>query len=200
MLLEAFHLTVDRECDLWLWPLTKIEVEILNSISIVLEKLGNRKKAIHLLEDARKRYHITMSQLVKFRKNSCMKEKKGVTKYREEGMKLEYNATAYLLVVENLVNSLGSDGEYDEALKLAKEVFPFAYQRQDSYVVSDLVYEIAWNTEQKMEREKQDMAAIRETCVPLFYQSYMIAAIVKQSADAKFIKERCEKKYGVTWV
>ena len=128
-----------------------------------------------------------------------MKEKKGVVQYREEGMKLEYNATAYLLIVENLVNSLGSYGEYDEALKLAEEAFPLAYQMQKSYVVSNLLYEIAWNTEQKMEQEKQDMAAIRKVCIPLFYQSYVIAAIAKQSADAKFIKKRCEKKYGVKW-
>ncbi len=199
MLLKAFHLTVNEGCDLRLWPLTKIEVEILNSISIALENLGDRKEAIRLLQEAKKRYHVTMSQLVKFREKSRMKEKKGVVQYREEGMKLEYNATAYLLVVENLVNSLGSDGDYDEALKLAEEAFPLAYQMQKSYVVSNLLYEIAWNTEQKMEQEKQDMAAIRKVCIPLFYQSYVIAAIAKQSADAKFIKKRCEKKYGVKW-
>ena len=119
------------------------------------ENLGDRKEAIRLLQEANKRYHVTMSQLVKFREKSRMKEKKGVVQYREEGMKLEYNATAYLLVVENLVNSLGSDGEYDEALKLAEEAFPLAYQMQKSYVVSNLLYEIAWNTEQKMEQEKQ---------------------------------------------
>ncbi len=200
LLQKAFYLTVDEECELWLWPLTEIEAEILNNISIAFEKLGDRKEAIRLLREAKKRYHVTMNQLVKFRKSSREKVKKGVLKYQEEGMKLEYNATAYLLIVENLVNSLGSDGEYEEALKLAEEAPPLAYRMQRPYTVSSLLYEIAWNTEQKMEQEKQDMAAIQKTCVPLFYESYVIAAIAKQSADARFIKERCEKKYGVKWV
>ena len=96
-------------------------------------------------------------------------------------MKLEYNATAYLLIVENLVNSLGSDGEYEEALKLAEEAPPLAYRMQRPYTVSSLLYEIAWNTEQKMEQDPgrtscHDSVIVRFNQLARYLQSHGKAA------------------------
>ncbi len=196
---EALHLTVPEGVDLSLWPLTKAEVEVLNCISITLEELGDRDGAIKLLQAVKRRYEITMEQLVHFRKEPTGKFAKEIIRYRKEGMKLEYNADAYLLVIDNLGSYIGNDGRYEEAEEMVEKEMKLACKMGKATMISDFLYEIAWDKEQMLLRDGESMEKVKEICLPLYQRSYLLDLMLKQKVRADGTKNRCEKKYGQAW-
>lgn len=208
LLWQAFHMTVPEGLeDISLWPMSEAECFILNHIAISLESRGSelqepglRKEAIELLEKVRRRYEIVPGELWRYRGTDENKTfARSRQEYRKNGMNPAFHAPAYLIVVENLVNLIGSDGRYEEALALADQVFGLAYRGKRSYVVLYLLYEKAWNQEKVMEREKREAAEIRQVCQPLFRQAYLIAAAVGRVKRMEFINKRCNDKYRDWW-
>ena len=82
-------------------------------------------------------------------------------------------------------------GRYEEALEIAEEIYPLAYRVSKLSSVGDLLYEIAWNTEQIMKQKQIDMTAVRERGMPLFYQVYLIAVTWREDVYAGFIEGGC---------
>ncbi len=197
---EALHLTVPEGVDLSLWPLTKAEAEILNCISITLEEIGDRAGAIELLQKVKKRYEIKMEDLVHFRKEPTGRFARNIIRYRKEGMRLEYNADAYLLVIDNLASYIGNDKRYEEATEMKEKEMKMACNIGKATIISDFLYGIAWDKEQMLSRDGESMEKVKEVCLPLYLKSYLLDVMLKQKVRAEGTKKRCEEVYGQEWI
>jgi len=201
LLWDAFHMTAPTEVEyISFWPLNQMETQILNLIALSLNEEGKRGEAIELLKMAKKRYEVAGKDLGKLRKDVNSKTFAVIRSvYREVGMSLEYNATPYLLITSNLINFIGSEGRYEEALQLIDEIMPLAYKLQRINVVARLLYERAWNMEQMMEKKQVDTMLIRDRCLPFFYQRYLLSMVSGQQVRAKVVVDYCREKYGIDW-
>lgn len=197
LLWEAFYMTVPQDAKIEIWPLDYIEVEILNNIATELETQNRRKESITLLKKIKKSFEFASKEIIKYRKNNW--EQEAIRYYSQKGMRLSYNTISYLITVENLIKITGNQGDFKEALRMAEEMIGFSYETSNIYTLWVLLYENAWNKEQILEEEQKSIAAIGKECVPIYYQSYLIAAITNQKSKMDFTNERCSAKYNLLW-
>lgn len=156
------------------WPLNYNEVELLLNISSAYANDGNYDKAIEVLEGI----------------NNIMK-----LKYMDD----QQRSRLQVKVLTNLSKWYGLIGNYEKAIITAEEGVLICKKYKLGNVVPNLIYGIAWNKEQLIEKGILPFDN-RKDCIQLLKQSYYIACAMHQPFIEQFILEHIKKIYGNTLI
>ncbi len=166
---EALYLTIPRECDIEHYPLSHIEIRILNQIACLENEFGNTEEAIRGLRSI-------------------------VASYQNNPMGKEADLSGYFLVMSNLVNYLGDVGEYEEAISYSEEILQDAYHMGVAYSLIEALYDKAWCIK-RLYSERDT----REACLMELRQAFSLAVLIDYRYMRNLIEDYVKKEYQVSF-
>lgn len=171
---KAIQLTIPKYGTISLsnWPLNHNEAVLLINISIAFAERGDYKQAIDILEDV----NIAMNQ-----------------SYMEELQRVTFKVT----IANNLSKWYGLVGSHDKAIEIANEGIMMCKKYNLGNALPNLLYGIAWNKEQLIDKGVLLPVNNRE-CLKYLKQAYYIASAMQLTFVENFIYEHISVKYNYT--
>ena len=165
---KAFHLTVPKDCNIEHYPLSQMEIRILNQMACLENTFGNIEEAIRIL--------------------------RGIVKsYQNNPMGKEADISGYFLVISNLVNYLGDVGEYEEGIRYSEETIIDACWIGRTYSLIEALYDRAWCVK-RLYRDRYT----REACLMELRQAFSLAVLIDYRYMRNLIEEYCMEEYQVS--
>ena len=165
---KALYLTIPRNCNIEQYPLSQIEIRILNQMACLENTFGNIDEAIRILQSI-------------------------VASYQNNPMGKEADISGYFLVMSNLVNYLGDVGEYEEGIRYSEESIQDAYRAGMVYSLIEALYDKAWC----VKRLYWDRDT-REACLRELRQAFSLAVLIDYRYMRSLIEEYCIEEYQVS--
>lgn len=168
---EAILMTIPQYGKISLagWPLTYYEAILMLNISSAYAQNKNYKKAIEILEEA----------------NNVMKQS-----YMDKKQREILQATYY----SNLSKWYGLIEKYERAIEVAKDGIRICKKYRLGHVLPNLLYSIAWNMEQLIEKGVMPPERKKE-CLTYLKQAYYSSCAMQQPFVEQFMLEHLETVY-----
>jgi len=151
------------------WPLNFHEAVLMQNISSGYAQNKNYNKAIKILEEA----------------NNVMKQS-----YMDEQQRVILQST----YCSNLSKWYGLIGEYEKAIEVAKDGISICKKHRLGHVLPNLLYGIAWNKEQLIEKGVLPPERKKE-CIMYLKQAYYAACAMQQPFIEQFLLEHMKIVY-----
>ena len=165
---KALYLTIPRNCNIEQYPLSQIEIRILNQMACLENTFGNIDEAIRILQSI-------------------------VASYQNNPMGKEADISGYFLVMSNLVNYLGDVGEYEEGIRYSEESIQDAYRAGMVYSLIEALYDKAWCVKRLYwDRDTRD------ACLIELRQAFSLAVLIDYRYMRSLIEEYCIEEYQVS--
>lgn len=171
---ECLRLTMPEGAELESYPLTHMEMKILNAIAMAEADKGNYAEEIKLLSAIRHAH-----------------EKRPL--YRKN------NVGAYFLVIYNLACALGDNDQYGEAGEMAEQYAAFACEEGKAFTFLSLCYLAVWSQEQILIKEACGKEIPARQCLPKFEQIIYAAEAVGEYKIVEVVKRHCLDFYEVSF-
>lgn len=167
---KALQLTIPKfnSISLSSWPLSYNEVVLLLQMSNAYAHKEEYSKAIELIEEA----YESMNK-----------------SYMEE----EQRVALQITLANNLSKWYGLIDENEKAIEIAEKGINLCKKHKLGNALPNLLYSIAWNTEQLIEKGVLSRKAMK-SCLDNLQQAYYIAAAMQISYLEQFILEHVKKK------
>lgn len=171
---KAIKLTIPRYGSISLsnWPLNFNEAMLLINISSAYAKNEDYLKAIDVISEA----YIAMKQ-----------------SYMEE----QQRAILQVTIASNLSKWYGLIEDYEKAIEIANEGIIICRQYKLGNALPNLLYSVAWNNEQLIDKGVLSPSNKRE-CLNYLEQAYYVASAMQLGFAEQFLKEHITKHYTTT--
>lgn len=166
---EALYLTLPRECDIEHYPLSHMEVRILNQMARLECMSENIREAVQIWR------HIVIS-------------------YQNNPMGKEADISGYFLIMGNLINHLGDIGEHWEAIQYSEQMIYEVYHMGRIYSLIQVLYDRAWCVK-RLYPEKDT----REACLMELRQAFSLAVLIDYRYMRNLIEDYVKKEYLVSF-
>lgn len=170
-LMESIKLTIPHfdEIDISEWAFTEHEFQILIYIAALY-------KSNHEYENA---------------KSLLLKLKLSLDKMYLDNIEF---AKQYSLVINNLADILGNEGNHQEAINYSYEALEICKKNKVTSMICYLLGEIAWNIEQLTKKGIIDISE-EKTCLDYYEKAYYLSFCRKDAVMTNFLINRCREKY-----
>ena len=162
---QALQLTISQYPDISIENqfLTKEEGVIINNIALSYKRSGKMQKSLQLFEQA-------------------------IKSYEKQKIKKQYLDSSQVLLIENYVTLFDYIKEFNEAVKLSKQMILHMFQTGEMDSMDKMLYEIVWNL-----YESSSDIDTKKACKRIFLQALTIAKLQQNRRYIKFLLERQEK-------
>ena len=165
---KAFYLTVPKDCNIEHYPLSQMEIRLLNQIGCLENEFGDVEESICIL-------------------------RRIVKNYQNNPMGKEADISGYFLVMSNLVNYLGDVGEYEEGIRYSEEIIIDAYHMGRIYNLILALYDRAWCVKRLYQNTDT-----REACLMELRQAFSLAVLIDYRYMRNLIEKYCMEEYQVS--
>ena len=165
---EALYMTLPRVDwdNLAEWSFSRGEVNIINTMSSVVARLGKPKKIVALLEMIRNRYE-------------------------EQPFSLQHYVAGYEMTMRNIGNILGNLGRHEEAIEIADKGILLGLQAGRGAVLSTTLYDRGWDMEQLWNEGKYT----KKESLQYVKASYSLNLLFDTDLAKGFLREHMRKWY-----